>query len=122
MRRTIFVGRTFVLAIAFIVGYLVLDKLSFIDALHGIGITPWSPSAGLAMALLIIKGPRCFPLVMVAELLSSATLPIVPISAVPAFLGSIVVAAGYTGAAAILRSAGLQASIRRSSDVVMLLI
>jgi len=33
-----------------------------------------------------------------------------------------VVTAGYTGAAAVLRHAGLHASIRRSSDVVMLLI
>jgi hypothetical protein len=36
--------------------YLALDRLSFIEGLHGIGITPWNPSAGLATALLIIKG------------------------------------------------------------------
>ena len=45
-----------------------------------------------------------------------------PISPVPVSLGSLVVTAGYTGAAAILRHAGLQAGIRRSSDVVMLMI
>jgi two-component system, LuxR family, sensor kinase FixL len=100
--------------------YLALDRLSFIGALHGIGITPWSPTAGLAMALLISKGLHYAPLVMAAELLSGAT--IMSFSAAPIFLGSLVVTAGYTGAAAILRHAGFQAGLRRSSDVVVLLI
>jgi hypothetical protein len=29
-----------------------------LSALHGIGITPWNPTAGLSLALLIIKGLR----------------------------------------------------------------
>jgi hypothetical protein len=101
---------------------LALDRISFIGVLHCIGITPWNPTAGLAMALLIIKGPGYAPLVLAAELLSGATLPIVSLSAVPIFLGSVVVTAGYTGSAVILRQAGFQVSFRRSSDVVMLLI
>ena len=113
--------RAIVLSIGYIALYLALDRLSFIGALHGIGITPWDPSAGLAMALLIIKGLRYAPLVMASELLSGATLPIVAPSAVPVFLGSLVVAVGYTGAAAILRHAGFRADLRRSSDVVKLL-
>jgi two-component system sensor kinase FixL len=115
-------GRAAALSVGYVALYLALDRLSFIGALHGIGITPWNPSTGLAMALLIIKGLRYAPLVMAAELLSGATLPIAPISAVPVCLGSLVVTAGYTGAAAVLRHAGLQAGIRRSSDVVKLLI
>jgi PAS domain S-box-containing protein len=114
--------RTVALSVGYIAFYLTLDRLSFIGALHGVGITPWNPSTGLAMALLIIKGLRYAPLVMAAELLSGATLPMAPISPVPVSLGSLVVTAGYTGAAAILRHAGLQAGIRRSSDVVMLMI
>jgi PAS domain S-box-containing protein len=113
--------RAVALSAGYVALYLTLDRLSFIGALHGIGITPWSPSAGLAMALLIIKGLRYAPLVMAAELLSGATLPIAPISPVPVSLGSLVVTAGYTGAAAMLRHAGLQAGIRRGSDVVKLL-
>jgi two-component system sensor kinase FixL len=110
------------LSVGYVALYVALDRLSFIGALHGVGITPWSPSTGLAMALLIIKGLRYAPLVMAAELLSDATLPIAPISLVPVSLGSLVVTAGYTVAAAILRRAGLQAGPHRSSDVVMLLI
>jgi hypothetical protein len=114
--------RVVALSIGFVALYLALDRLSFIGGLHGIGITPWNPSAGLAMALLIIKGLGYAPLVMAAELWSSATLPIVSLSAVPVFLGSLVVTAGYTGAVAILQRAGFQASMRRSSDVVVMLL
>jgi two-component system, LuxR family, sensor kinase FixL len=114
--------RAVALSICYIAVYQALDRLSFIGDLHGIGITPWNPSTGLAMALLIIKGIGYAPLVMAAELLSSATLPIVSLSAVPVFLGSLVVTAGYTGAGAILRYAGFQPSMRKSSDVVLLLV
>jgi PAS domain S-box-containing protein len=113
--------RAVVLAVGYVALYLALDRLSFIGALHGVGITPWNPSTGLAMALLVIKGLRYAPLVMVAELLSGATLPVAPVSPVPIFLPSLVVTAGYTAAAAILRQAGLQSGIRGSSDVVRLL-
>ena len=75
------------------------------------------------MALLIIRGLRYAPLVMAAEVLSGAMLPVVSPSAVAIFLGSLTVTAGYTGAAAVLRHAGLETSLlRRSSDIVLLLI
>src|SRR6516162_8865431 len=112
--------REVALSIGYVALYLTLDRLSFIGALHGIGITPWNPTAGLAMALLIMKGLRYAPLVMAAEVLSGATLSIAPLSALPLFLGSLVVAAGYTGAAAILQHADFQPALRRTSDVVML--
>ena len=109
-------------AIGYVALYVALDRISFIGALHGVGITPWNPTAGLALALLIIKGLRYAPLVMAAELLSGATVSAVPLSPLPVFLGSFVVTAGYTGAAAILRHADFQAGLRRTSDVIMLLI
>ena len=79
--------RAVVLSVGYVALYLGLDRLSFVGALHGIGITPWDPSTGLAMALLIIQGVRYAPLVMAAEMLSGTTLPIGSVSAVPVFLG-----------------------------------
>jgi PAS domain S-box-containing protein len=110
------------LSVGYTALYLTLDRLSFIGALHGISITSWSPSSGLAMALLIVKGMRCTPLVMVAEVLSGITLPTVPVSVVPVFIESLLVTASYSGAALILRHVGLQAGIRGSGDAVTLLI
>jgi two-component system, LuxR family, sensor kinase FixL len=114
--------KTTALSIAYIALYMTLDRLSFIGPLHGVGITPWNPSTGLAIALLIIKGPRYAALVLAAELVSGAVLPMAAIPPAPVFLGALMVTAGYTGAAAMLRRAGFQAGIRRSSDVVLLLI
>jgi two-component system sensor kinase FixL len=112
-------------AFALYAGYFVLcltlDRLSFIEALYGIGITPWNPSTGLTVALLIIKGARCFPVVMAAEVVSGATLPLLPIPPSPIFVAAFAVTAGYASAAALLRHVGFDASLRRTSDLAVLL-
>ena len=110
-----------VLYVGYFVLCLMLDRLSFIEALYGIGITPWSPSTGLTVALLIIKGARCVPVVMAAEVVSGATLPLVHIPPSPIFVAAFVVTAGYAIAAALLRYLGFDASLRRTSDLTMLL-
>ena len=115
-------SRAIALAVGYIALYVSLDRLSYIAALHGINITPWSPATGLALALLLFKGLRYAPLVLAAELLSTATLPTATVALLPMSLGSLVVAAGYSGAAAVLRRAGLGAGIRGGSDAVVLLI
>ena len=50
--------RAVALSVGYVALYLTLDRLSFVGALHGVGITPWSPSTGLAMALLVINRLR----------------------------------------------------------------
>jgi PAS domain-containing protein len=114
--------RTAALSVGYVALYLALDRLSFFGALHGIDITPWNPSSGLALALLMIKGLRYAPLVMAAELLSSATLATASVAVWPVCLGSLLMTACYSAAAAILRHAGLRNGIRSSSDAVSLLI
>ena len=121
-RRASRAWRAAALSVGFVVLYLVLDRVSFIGALHGINITPWSPTAGLTLALLIIKGPRWSAAVMAAELLSGATLPDAAIPAGPVFMAALVVAGGYTTAAAILHHSGFDAGLRRTSDIVYLLV
>ena len=102
--------------------YMTLDRLSFIEAQHGVGITPWSPSAGLALALLIIKGARWFPAVFAAELLSGATLPEVAVRSAPIFISALVVTVGYAGTTVVLRWMGFDAGLHRTSDVVRLIL
>ena len=110
------------LSVGYIALYLILDRFSFIEAQYGIDITPWSPSAGLALALLIIKGPRWFPAVFAAELLSGATLPEVAVPLAPIFMAAVVVTGGYVGASAVLRRLGFEAGLRRTSDVALLIL
>src|SRR6516162_5890223 len=114
--------RAVALSVAFAALYVGLDRLSFIGALHGVGITPWSPSAGLAVALLLIKGLRYAPLVMAADLVSNATLIVAPVPPVALCAGSFVVIVVYSGAAAILRQSGLHTGIQGSAHVATLLI
>ena len=114
--------RAIVLSVAYVAVYLVLDRISFIEPLHGVNITPWNPSTGVMLALLIIKGVRWSPVVLVAELISGATLPQIPILPAPLFVTAIAVTVGYASAAAILRQVRFDASLRRSSDVVVLLL
>ena len=114
--------RAIVLSVAYVAVYLVLDRISFIEPLHGINITPWNPSTGVMLALLIIKGVRWSPVVPVAELISDATLPQIPVLPAPLFVAAIVVTVGYASGAAILRHVRFDASLRRTSDVVVLLL
>jgi PAS domain S-box-containing protein len=110
------------LSAAYIAFYMTLDRLSFIEAQHGVGITPWSPSAGLALALLIIKGAHWFPAVFAAELLSGATLLEVAVRSAPIFISALVVTAGYAGTTVVLRRIGFDAGLHRTSDVVRLML
>ncbi len=113
--------RAVALSVSYVAVYLVLDRISFIEPLHGIDITPWNPSTGIMLALLIVKGVRWSPVVLVAELISDATLPQISVPPAPLFVAAIVVTVGYASAAAILRHVGFEASLRRTSDVVVLL-
>jgi PAS domain S-box-containing protein len=118
-------GRAWVvvaLSVGYVALYLALDRLSFIEAQHGINITPWSPSAGLALALLIIKGLRWFPAVFAAELLSEATLPEVAVPSAAIFIAALVVTGGYAGTTVVLRRLGLEAGLHRTSDVARLIL
>lgn len=57
-------GFVFALAIAFSVGYLALDRLSYVYPFRAFNITPWSPQAALAVALLMTRGRRWFAWVL----------------------------------------------------------
>src|SRR6516165_1288791 len=104
--------RAIVLSVAYVAVYLVLDRISFIEPLHAVNITPWNPSTGVMLALLIVKGVRWSPIVLVAELISGATLPQIPILPAPLFVAAIVVTVGYASAATILRHVRFDASLQ----------
>ena len=49
---------------------LALDWLSTIGLYRGIGVTPWSPASGLALAYGYLAGPAAWPFIAAAELLT----------------------------------------------------
>lgn len=53
-----------------IAAYVALDYVSFIDSYRGLAITPWNPSAGLAIALVLLQGARYAPVVLASPVLA----------------------------------------------------
>jgi two-component system sensor kinase FixL len=59
-----------VIGIAYLLGYVALDWVSFIDPFAPFGITPWNPPPGLSFVLLVLFGQRYLPLLFIAPVLA----------------------------------------------------
>jgi two-component system sensor kinase FixL len=66
-------------------------------------ITPWNPSAGLALAFLLIFGIRFWPALAVAAVSTSLLLRGMPAAPYTQLLAPVVLTAGYVAMAALLR-------------------
>jgi two-component system sensor kinase FixL len=110
------------LSLAYIALYVVLDRISFLEALHGVDITPWNPPAGLTVALLLVGGPSYIPVIAVAALCSSQILPLTPISPGLGLITALVIAGGYAAATMLLRQVfSLDLGLKRARDVPLLI-
>jgi signal transduction histidine kinase len=56
--------------VAFIILYMLVEWSTLLYELDGLGITLWSPSAGLSLTLLLMKGVKFAPFVFIASLVS----------------------------------------------------
>lgn len=112
---------TWALSAGYIVLYVLLDRVSSMEPLHGIDITPWNPQLGLALALLLVGGLGYTPIVVAGAFVSSQLLPTIPIPLAPALAGALVVGGGYTAAAVVLRRVlKMDPRLHRSRDIVAL--
>ena len=73
---------TLLVTLVGIAAYLALDRVSFLESYRGLAITPWSPGAGLAIALVLLVGARAAGIVLIAPplagvLVRSETVPLV---------------------------------------------
>src|SRR5262245_43478551 len=59
-----------VAGVVYVVGYVLLDWISFIEPYARFGITPWNPGTGLSFAVVLLLGRRMIPFLFVAPLLS----------------------------------------------------
>jgi signal transduction histidine kinase len=72
-----------------LVGYLLLDWVSYIHPLHGLSITPWNPAPALGVFFLVRHGVRAAPVLWLAIFLAD-----VWVRELPASLPATVVLAG----------------------------
>lgn len=109
------------IAVIFIVSYVLLGWMTRSYMVLPFGITPWNPSAGLALALLLVFGVRYWPALAVAALISNFLARGVPSPPFLQLLAPIAVTAGYTGMAALLLGPlGFRLKFDRLCDVVAL--
>src|SRR5262245_25462677 len=108
-------------ALMYVAGYVLLDGLSYVQPILQLGITPWSPQAGLTLTFLVLRGHRWAWLTVIAALLAEVSVRGAPAPWTALWLGSLTIAAGYGIAAYLLRAVRLRESIEAPRGVLWLL-
>jgi two-component system sensor kinase FixL len=90
----------------YLVAYVGLDALSYVQPLLKLGITPWNPDAGLTLAFLLSRGWRQVPWTAAAALSAELLVRDAPAPLFTLICASIVIAAGYGALAFALSQRG----------------
>lgn len=106
------VYRATAVAAGYLVSYVLLDWLSYVQPVLKLGITPWNPQAGLTLAFLLVYGPRWAVATAFAALLSELLVRHSSVASPLAIAASVWIALGYGMLAALLRRWHLQTPIR----------
>ena len=76
--------------------YVLLDWISYIDPFAAYGITPWNPPTGLSLVLVLLFGQRMIPFLFVAPFLADVTVRHLPLPWLMELAAVSVIGAGYT--------------------------
>jgi signal transduction histidine kinase len=91
-----------VIGLGYLVGYVLLDRVSLVDPSTPFGITPWNPGAGLGLVMVLLFGrrtiPYLFPAPWIADLVNLQT----PLPWSAELLGAAVIGAGYAATSMLL--------------------
>jgi len=55
----------------YVLAFVALDYLSFVESFHGLAITPWNPPSGIALAVAVLWGMRFAAAVMLAPVVAT---------------------------------------------------
>lgn len=122
-RRTL---RAAAIAAAFVAGYVLLDRVSYIHPVQQFNITPWNPQPALAIALAMTLGQRWLPVVFAAALLAERivrgdliSMPASALAAAVLTLGYAAIARALTGRYATSPRLDTRRDILRLAGVVV---
>lgn len=124
MHRDIFKQQAWIVwALAYLATYLALEWATYRHDVSPLGITPWNPSAGLSLALLLHKGVAWAPAIAAALIAADLTIRQVPF---PWWveLAEVVVTVASTALAArflLRRAGGLDAALSSMRSLLRLL-
>jgi signal transduction histidine kinase len=91
--------RTALVVAGYVVAYVALDWVSYLDPSRPLAITPWNPPPGLSLALLLTQGLAYAPALFVAGLAAEVVVRGLPAGLGVAVASSALFAAGYAGSA-----------------------
>jgi hypothetical protein len=96
-------GKRLGIGVAFVALYLIAERLFLIHEIAPLNIDPWSPSAGMAVALLLAAGFAYTPFVLCATLLSSIFIYQAPYGVLAASAPAVLLALGLVILAYVIR-------------------
>lgn len=111
---------TVLVAGGYVVSYILLDWLSYVQPVLKFGITPWNPQAGLTLAFLLVRGPRWLPVTALAAVLAEICVRGTPAPLSILLIASLIIAVGYSGLAVVLRAWGMKRPIATPGDAARL--
>ncbi len=97
-----------IISLLYVLAYVAFDGISYVQPVLKLGITPWSPQAGLTVAYLMWLGPRWAPFTAIAALLAEVLVRDAAAGVGAHALASVWIAATYAGFA-MLRGRALAA-------------
>jgi signal transduction histidine kinase len=100
-------SRNWLFGMGYLVAYVALDALSFVQPLLKLGITPWNPDAGLTLAFLLLRGWRQAPWTAAAALTAELLVRSAPAPVFALTSASLAIAVGYGALAFVLSRRGL---------------
>lgn len=106
-------ARFWLIGIAFLISYVVLDSLSYLHPFGDFGITAWNPETGLSVSLILALGGAYVPWLCIAPLLADVFVRGAPLSLGTMLFHSFSVGVIY-GIAALM----IAARSRRSSAII----
>jgi len=113
-----------IIGIGYLVGYVLLDWISFIEPYGPVDITSWNPGTGLSLALGLLFGRRMIPLLFIVPLLSDLILNQSPVPWGVELSFVALIGGGYSAALLFLLRPSLQFDPALSSmrDLVLLML
>jgi len=89
--------------LAYLVGYVLLDLISFVEPYAPFGITPWNPNTGLSFALVLRFGPRMVPWLFLSPVVADLANRQVMLPWVAEILSAATIGGGYAVALTFLK-------------------
>src|SRR5690606_17480272 len=109
-------------SVLYVVGYVAFDWITYVQPVLKLGITPWSPQAGLTVAYLFWLGPRWAPFTALAAFLSELLVRDAPAGWVPHALASLWIAGSYAALAALRGPALAREALETLASAVRFLV